>query len=104
MGELLADKILANIQASKERPLGRLLFALGIRHVGSQIAETLAGHFGSLDALAAAGLEELESVPAIGPKIAQSVHEYFREERNQSIIEKLKRARVRMEQGRAERK
>jgi len=100
MGQVLAEKILANIQASKDRPLGRLLFALGIRHVGSEVAETLASHFGSLDALASASLDELEDVPAVGPKIAESVYQYFRELRNRRVIEKLRRAGVRMEQER----
>jgi len=101
MGPVLADKIVANIEAAKERPLSRLLFALGIRHVGSEIAETLANEFGSLDAIAGAGREELEAIPAIGPKIAESVYSYFREERQRRVIEKLKRAGVNMEQERA---
>ncbi|MCH7523256.1 MAG: NAD-dependent DNA ligase LigA, partial [Chloroflexi bacterium] len=101
MGEKSADKIMANIQAAKSRPLSRLLFALGIRHVGSEIAETLANEFGSLDAIAAAGREELETVPAIGPKIAESVRAYFRGKRQRKVIEKLKRAGVNMKQERA---
>ncbi|MFQ6020091.1 MAG: NAD-dependent DNA ligase LigA, partial [Dehalococcoidia bacterium] len=100
MGPVLADKILANIEASKTQPLARLIFALGIRHVGGEIAETLASHFGSLDALAAASLEALEAIPAVGPKIAESVYEYFRDERNRRVTEKLKRAGVRPERGR----
>ena len=104
MGPVLAEKLLANIEASKERPLGRLIFALGIRHVGSEIAETLANQLGSLNALASASLEELQAVAAIGPKIAESVHEYFRDERNRRVIEKLRRAGIRMEQERVERK
>jgi DNA ligase (NAD+) len=82
MGELVADKILASVRASKERPLGRLLFALGIRHVGAETAETLADELGSMDALASADEEELQAIPAIGPKIAESVHAYFRDKRN----------------------
>jgi DNA ligase (NAD+) len=97
MGPVLADKILANIEAAKDRPLSRLLFALGIRHVGSEIAEILASEFGSLDAIANAGVEELEAVPAVGPKIAESVRAYFRDKRNRRIIEKLQRAGVKME-------
>ncbi|MBI2913207.1 MAG: NAD-dependent DNA ligase LigA, partial [Chloroflexi bacterium] len=104
MGPLLAGKVLAGIAGSKDRPLGRLLVALGIRHVGGEMAETLAREFGSLDALASAGLEELQAVPAIGPKIAESVHRYFRDKRYRRIIGKLKRAGVRMEQERVERK
>ena len=101
MGPVLADKIMTNIQAAKSRPLSRLLFSLGIRHVGSEIAETVANEFGSLDAIAAAGREELETVPAIGPKIAESVRAYFRGKRQRKVIEKLKRAGVNMKQKRA---
>ncbi len=97
MGEKSAENLLAGIEASKQRPLSRVLFALGIRHVGDETAELLAGHFGSMDALANAALEELEAVPAIGPKTAQSVHEYFQEEQNLELIEKLRAAGVRLE-------
>ncbi|MEX0800328.1 MAG: NAD-dependent DNA ligase LigA [Dehalococcoidia bacterium] len=97
MGPVLADKILANIEAAKSRPLARLLFALGIRHVGSEIAGILANEFGSLDAIAGASVERLEAAPAIGPKIAQSVRAYFRDKRNRRIVEKLRRAGVKME-------
>ncbi len=98
MGEKSADNLLRNIEASKKRGLGRLLFALGIRHVGSEIAELLASHFGSLDALAAASFEEIQSVEGIGPKIAESVHNYFRDPQKVRVIEKLRRAGVQMEQ------
>ena len=101
MGPVLADKIMANIQTAKSRPLSRLLFALGIRHVGSEIAETLANEFGSLNAIADADREELEVVPAIGPKIAESVRAYFRGKRHRKVIGKLKRAGVNMTQERA---
>jgi len=98
MGEKLADNILKAIEQSKERPLGRVIFALGIRHVGAEVAELLATHFGSLDALARASLEELQAIPTIGPKIAESVYEFFRDEHNRQVIEKLKRAGVRTSQ------
>jgi len=98
MGEKSADNLLRNIEASKKRGLGRLLFALGIRHVGSEIAELLASHFGSLDALAQASLEEIQSVEGIGPKIAESVYNYFRDPQKVRVIEKLRRAGVQMEQ------
>lgn len=100
-GTKKADKIFESIEKSKSRPLSRLLFALGIRHVGFEMAEILADEFGSLDAVAAAGREELEAVPAIGPKIAESVHSYLRGERQRRVIEKLKRADVNMVQKRA---
>ncbi|MCH7997919.1 MAG: NAD-dependent DNA ligase LigA [Chloroflexi bacterium] len=98
MGEKSADKIMANIQAAKSRPLSRLLFALGIRHVGSEIAETLANEYGSLEAIADADREELEAIAAIGPKIAESVRAYFGGKRQRKLIQKLKRAGVNMKQ------
>jgi DNA ligase (NAD+) len=97
MGEKSAENLLAGIEASKQRPLSRVLFALGIRHVGDETAELLAGHFGSMDALAGATLEELEAVPTIGPKTAQSVYEYFQDEQNRALIDKLRDAGVKLE-------
>jgi DNA ligase (NAD+) len=100
--EKLADKsaqnVLDSIAASKDRPLARLVFALGIRHVGSEMAEVLARHFGSLDALARASDEKLVEVPTVGPKIAESVREFFADDMNRRIIDKLRRAGVRMEE------
>lgn len=103
-GTKTADTLIKNIEASKDRPLGRLLFALGIRHVGSEIADILAKEFKSVDALTAASLEELSEVTGIGPKIAQSVHVYFREPRNLRVIDKLRKAGVRMTEKKVERK
>ncbi len=103
MGPVLADKILGNIEASRGRNLRRLLVALGIRHVGGEIAETLANHFGTLDAIASASVEEMQEVEAIGPKIAESVYAYFRDEQKARIIEKLRKAGVQMEQRREKR-
>jgi DNA ligase (NAD+) len=76
--------------------LGRLIFALGIRHVGSEMAAILASRFGSIDALARASVEELAAIPTVGPRIAESVHQYFRDPNNVRVIEKLRRAGVRM--------
>jgi DNA ligase (NAD+) len=98
MGPVLAAKIVANIDASRSRGLGRLLFALGIRHVGGEIAAVLANHFGHLDAIAAASASEIEAVEGIGPKIAESVVSYFAEPAKQEIIEKLRRGGVNLEQ------
>jgi len=97
MGEKSAENLLAGIEASKQRPLSRVLLALGIRHVGDETAELLAGHFGSIDSMANASLEDLESVPTIGPKTAQSVYEYFQEESSRALVEKLRSAGVRLE-------
>ena len=97
MGEKSAANIIAGITASKSRPLGRLLFGLGIRHVGDETADLLASHFGSIDALANAAIEEFEEVATIGPKIAASVFEYFQEESNLELIAKFREAGVRLE-------
>ena len=98
MGEKSAAKILKAIDESKERPLARLIFALGIRYVGEEVAKLLAEAFGSLDALmeaAAQGPERIAAVEGIGPKIARSVVEYFSNEKNRAVIEKLRRAGLR---------
>ena len=96
MGEKSVSNLLAAIEASKDRPLARLLVALGIFHVGSEVAELLARHFTSIDALMAGTEEELTSIPSIGPKIAASVITYFSRESNRALIEKLRAAGVRM--------
>lgn len=94
LGEAVADKIARNIEASKSRPLARLLFALGIRHVGSTVAEALAAEFGSLDVLAHATAESLAAVETVGPKIAASVRAFFDNPDNLIVIERLKQAGV----------
>ncbi|HCG98457.1 MAG: DNA ligase (NAD(+)) LigA [Candidatus Aquicultor primus] len=93
-----ADNLFSAIEVSKERPLARLLFALGIRHVGAHVAEVLAEYFGSVAALSRASHEELTGIDEIGPKIAESIVDFFGEERNTQVIEKLRRAGVKMEQ------
>jgi DNA ligase (NAD+) len=98
MGEKSASNILNAINSSKERPLARLIFALGIRHVGEEMAETLATEFHSLDALANASRERLMSISAVGPKIADSITVFFRQEDNLKIIRRLKDAGVKMEE------
>jgi DNA ligase (NAD+) len=92
-----ADNVLASIERSKQRPLDRLIFGLGIRYVGDQTAELLANAFGSLDALMNASLDEINAVEGIGPKIASAVHAYFREPRNRAVIEKLRAHGLRFE-------
>jgi len=92
--EKSANNLLAAITESKEQPLARLLFALGIRHVGAEIADILANHFGSIDALSQTTGEELMQIPAIGPKIAESIVAFFQKDRNRSIIERLEQAGV----------
>lgn len=98
MGEKSAKKLIDQIEKSKNRPVSKLLFALGIRHVGEEIAERLVKSYSSIDALANASLEELMTVPTIGPKIADSVYTFFKLGRNQELIRKLKNARVQFSQ------
>ncbi len=93
------DRKIANlrrsIEASKTRPLARLLVGLGIRHVGGTVAEQLANHFSSLEALEAASEEDINAVEGIGQVIAHSVQEFFRQPRNAAVLKKLKRAGLR---------
>ena len=97
MAEKSASNLLEAIEASKERPLSRVFFALGISHVGAEMAELLARHFNSVDAMMAAREEDLTAIPSIGPKTASTVIAYFRNESNQQVIEKLRSAGVRLE-------
>ena len=101
MGEKLATRIMDNLARSKERSLSRILFALGILHVGSEVASLLAQRYSSIDELAAASLEELTEIPGIGPKIGASINAYFQVEGNRLVIEKLRQAGVRLAQERA---
>lgn len=103
--ERMADKSTRNlldaIAATRDNPLHRLIYALGIRYVGEKVSRVLADHFGSMDALARATEEELTRIPEIGPKIAASVVAFFRQEQTRRLLEKLRRAGVNMEQRRA---
>ena len=94
MGALSADNLVRGIAASKSRPLGRLLFGLGIRHVGAAAADLLADHCGSLDRLAAAPEEELRVIGQVGPVIARAVVQYFRLASTKKVLEKLRAAGV----------
>lgn len=98
MGEKSANKVLDSIEKSKRRPLARVLFALGILHVGDETAELLSAHFSSIDEMANASYEKLRSIPTIGPATAESVVAFFRQEQNRCIVEKLRGAGVSMEQ------
>ncbi len=97
MAEKSASNVLRSIDNSKERHLARVIFALGITHVGGQYAELLAKQFRSIDQLSEIGRDELSALPSIGPKIAESIVAFFRQERNKQIIEKMRKAGVRLE-------
>ncbi|MFC1995638.1 NAD-dependent DNA ligase LigA [Chloroflexota bacterium] len=94
MAEKSVDNILNAIEKSKETPLVRVIFALGIRHVGGEMAEILAREFHSLDDLANASIERLVSIPTIGPKIADSIVTFFGQAENKELIQKLKDAGI----------
>ncbi|MBN1658774.1 MAG: NAD-dependent DNA ligase LigA [Anaerolineae bacterium] len=93
-GEKRVANLMAAIEKSKTQPPHRLLTALGIRGVGSTVAQQLIDHFRSIDALAAASREALEEVPGIGPKLAEAVVDWFDHETNRRVVEKLKAAGV----------
>jgi DNA ligase (NAD+) len=92
MGDKSAQNVLDEIEASKKLPLERVIFGLGIRFVGERTAQFLAEHFGSIDGLMNASLEELEDVNEVGPRIAESIREFFDEPRNRELIKRLRDA------------
>lgn len=98
VGSKIAEKIMAQVEESKSRGLARVLFGLGIRHVGANVGEVLARRFGSIQALAAASAEEIAQVEGIGPKIAQSVTEFFSVSDNMAVIDRLRASGVMLEQ------
>jgi len=100
LGEKRADKLLAGIEASKKQPLARVLAALGIRHVGTHIAELLAHHFGMMEALAEASEEGLQKVEGIGPEVAASVHAWFASPAGRRTIAELQEVGVNLTQPR----
>lgn len=100
MAQKSASNLVASIETSKGRPLSRLLFALGIRHVGSHIAEVLADHYSEIDALMRATPEELESIHEIGGIVAKSIHDFFETDENQQLIERLRAAGLNMREER----
>lgn len=96
-GEKSISNLLTGIEESKKKPFEKVLFALGIRHVGDRTAKLLADHFGSIDNIAKATAEEINEVKEIGPKIAQSVYEFFRDKKNTELINRLKKAGLNFE-------
>jgi len=95
MADKSAQNVLDAIAGVKRPPLPRLIYALGIRHVGDHVAEVLADRFGSLDKLASAAEQELSQTPEIGPKIAASIAVFFRQQQTRELLDKLRRAGVR---------
>jgi len=90
--------LLEEIEKSKQAELARVVYAVGIRFVGERTAQLLAEHFGSMDKFREATPEELYEVEEIGPKVAQSIVEFFHEKRNRDVIEKLRKAGLQFEQ------
>ena len=95
-GEKSAQRLLDGIERSKNQPFNRVLFALGIRHVGEGVARLLVEQFPSMDALAAASVEELQAISAVGPRIAESIVLFFREKHNRDVVQRLKKAGLTM--------
>jgi DNA ligase (NAD+) len=92
MGEKSAQNVLREIEASQKLPLERVIYGLGIRFVGERTAQFLAEHFGSMDALVHASEEDLQQATEVGPRIAQSIAEFFQEPRNRELVERLRKA------------
>jgi len=97
LGELSVANLRAAIEASKQRPLANLLVGLNIRHLGGAGSEALARHFGHLDRIMAATVDELAAVDGVGPIIAASVHEWFNDEHNRALVDQLRAAGVNLE-------
>ena len=103
MGRKSAEKLVRQIGGSRGHEPWRLVYALGIRHVGERAAQALVGAFGSIEALESAPVEQLQSVDEIGPVVAASVREYFEEPRNRELVARLRAAGVRTTGGKAPR-
>jgi DNA ligase (NAD+) len=96
MGEKSVDNLLAAIDTTRQNPLHRLVYALGIRHVGERAAKLLAGYAGSMEAIENATADELQTIPGLGPKIAESVMAYFTSPKSHELLRKLRAAGVNM--------
>jgi DNA ligase (NAD+) len=92
MGDKSAQNVLDEIAASKKLPLERVIYGLGIRFVGERTAQFLAEHFGSLDAIMKASAEELQEVNEVGPRIAESIVEFFSDQHNRQLVNDLRKA------------
>lgn len=98
VGKTIAAKVMAQVNESRGRGLARVLFGLGIRHVGANVARTLATHFRSMQALMTAAPEDIAAIDGVGPKIAASVHEFFSVKKNVAVVERLREAGVVLEE------
>lgn len=94
VGKTIAAKVMAQVNESRDRGLARVLFGLGIRHVGANVARALATHFRSMQALMTAAPEDIAAIDGVGPKIAASVHEFFSIKKNVAVVERLREAGV----------
>ena len=99
MAEKSAQNLLAALEQSKRTSLTRFLYGLGIRHVGESTAKDLARHFGQLDAIMDASVEQLLEVPDIGPVVAESIHTFFQQRHNREVVEQLRACGVTWEEG-----
>jgi DNA ligase (NAD+) len=97
-GEKSVDNLLQAIEESKQRPFARVLFALGIRHVGTSVAQLIVDEFRSIDALMNASFEDLQGIQGVGPRIAESIRRFVEDKHNKKIIDRLKKAGVRFEE------
>jgi DNA ligase (NAD+) len=97
MGKKSAEKVLRNIDASRKQPLPRVLNGLGIPFVGERTAQILAETFGSLDAIAEADEEQLQEAEEVGPKVSESIRQFFHERRNRELVERLRKAALTFE-------
>ena len=98
-GEKRIENLKASIEASKSRPLSRLLTGLGILHVGERNARLLAEHFNTMKNIVNANLEEIQAISGFGSVVAESVYDFFHEPRNLELIEQLQALGLRMEEG-----
>ena len=101
VGKTIAAKVMEQVEQSRRAGLARVLFGLGIRHVGEQVARSIAREFGSMGALMEADEERIAAVEGVGPKIAHSVREFLSVPENLSVIERLREARVSLEERRS---
>lgn len=98
VGKTIAAKVMAQVNESRGRGLARVLFGLGIRHVGANVARALATHFRSMQALMTAAPEDIAAIDGVGPKIAASVREFFSVKKNVAVVERLREAGVVLEE------